>query len=225
MTFLGITWVLSDEVFNAPEEAWQTSFRQLLQAAEVAGIGLTGGGSASANGGAGGGSGGGKQASRRRGRKPAAVAGGAAAAEQPRLVLPEELTEWLRHQHGLAALGVLPRHRVAALASAGAAAALPPRTRADAKWDARLSELLAWKATHGSCEVPAAAEQAGQASSGLGAWLAEARAEAAAGRLPPGRVAQLRAIGALEGPAPSVCAPAPAQAAIRENPRAHPDEK
>eukprot|EP00887_Chlorella_sp_A99_P001316 scaffold14.g1316.t1 len=159
MTFLGITWVLSDEVMHPSEGSWRALLGQLSAA------------------------------------RAAAAAGGPP--------VPDGLLDWLRHQHGLAALGWLPRRRGAALAAAGAGRP-PARGAADRAWDARLSELLAFKGEHGGC-TRALLQERGRAD--LAPWLAEQAAAAAAGRLPPGRAAQLQAIGAV--PAGEAGAPAP----------------
>ena len=109
------------------------------------------------------------------------------AAGGPSDAVSPECQEWLDHQRGLHALGWLARARAQALGALGVSltfARLPEQQL----WDLRLSELLAFKAEHGHCEVPA-----GQGR--LGAWLEEQRAAMQAGQLERGRATQLRAIG------------------------------
>ena len=76
------------------------------------------------------------------------------------------------------------------------------RCPADEEWDLRLSELLAFKAEHGHCQLAGGLPPQQQARwAALAAWLAEQAAAAAAGRLPPPQAAQLAAIGAVPPPA------------------------
>jgi hypothetical protein len=64
----------------------------------------------------------------------------------------EELDEWLSHQRGLAMLGMLRSDRRRAL-DALCVTWVHMRDEATRLWDRRLSELLAYKAEHGNCDV------------------------------------------------------------------------
>lgn len=104
---------------------------------------------------------------------------------------PEGVLDWLRHQHGLVALGCLAPRRLRLLEAVGAAQPTP-RGAADRLWDLHLSELLAFKREHGNCLAPLASSDAHQA---LGVWLTEQQRLLSAGLLPQGKAAQLKAIG------------------------------
>lgn len=72
-----------------------------------------------------------------------------------------------------------------------------PRGEAERTWDARLSQLLAFKAQHGHLAVPANYAP----YPGLGAWVAtQRRLMTLDGALDPGCAAQLVAIGILPLP-------------------------
>ena len=104
--------------------------------------------------------------------------------------LDEPLRQWLSQQRALGSLGLLDLQR-AELLSTYVADWLAPPGRQQREWEARLTQLLAFRRTHRHTHVPLGWPPAPQ----LAAWLALQRQQWRTGRLPSSRSAQLEAIG------------------------------
>ena len=137
LQFLGITWILSDEVMCMEDDAWEEYYTQLER----------------------------KKNSTR-------------------------LTEWLNHQRGLYALGLLTPARRAALEALNVSWQFD-RPADAALWDMKLSQLLVQSVAVGNVEVLPENER----FVGLREWLKEQKTLAEVGQLPSGRGAQLKALG------------------------------
>ncbi|CAK0786054.1 hypothetical protein CVIRNUC_009267 [Coccomyxa viridis] len=101
----------------------------------------------------------------------------------------EALHDWLEHQKALGVLGWLAPERERQL-SMLSIDWKPDRTRGDADWDARLTELLAFRRQRGHVQVCQ-----WEHAPGLAAWLDSVRLEWQRGQLADSRVAQLTALG------------------------------
>lgn len=97
-----------------------------------------------------------------------------------------ELARWLAAQRRLHQKGRLSAERARRLEQAGVR-----WTSREQKWEAKYSELQAWRRTHGDCNVPMAAEKGGA----LARWVSAQRAGFKSGRLAAERIARLEAIG------------------------------
>ena len=110
---------------------------------------------------------------------------------------PERLSEWLEHQKGLHALGLLSPSRAIALETSLQRMGLSwefERAEDGDDWDLRLSQLLQQSLTAGSLQdVGVENEQ----FTGLSEWLAAQKVLAANGELAEKRATQLMALGVL----------------------------
>ncbi len=97
------------------------------------------------------------------------------------------LRDWLSHQKGLYALGILRPDRAKALSQLGVDWSLE-RGAHDLQWDSMIGELLAFRQEHGHCMVY-------QRYGALGQWLSRQRMLWRRGALPASRIAQLHALG------------------------------
>jgi hypothetical protein len=170
LTFLGITWVLSDAVIHMGDREWS----RLLEAlAALKGSGVESGG-----------------ADHQEQQQPASDGAGSGAAlsaqSHPRIM------EWLNHQRGLRAVGLLSTSREAALTALEVGWSFK-RGDVDDEWDIRLSQLLVHSAEGRGLEINRGNELFG----GLAEWLEARRVEMAENRLPRGRMTQLKALGVM----------------------------
>ena len=145
MSFLGIIWVLSEEVIRMDDKMWNLKRIEL----ESFFIG-----------------------------------------KRETTSMPTSLHEWLSHQRGLYALGLLQRDRVAALKSLNVSFQ-HSRTKADSVWDHNLGELLAYRAKHGNLSFSKDDDD----NKSIFDWLLDMEGMYQKGRLPEGRAMQLRALG------------------------------
>jgi len=108
-------------------------------------------------------------------------------------LFPEDpsLQEWLQHQRGLRALGLLSAARCQELDALGVQWQFDRLEDAD-DWDLRLSQLLVQNIEDGGLKNVTAE---GEKFKGLAAWLAVQKERAAVGELERGRAAQLKALG------------------------------
>lgn len=144
MTFLGLTWVLSDKVVDADDSTWLEIWKRL-----------------------------GKEIS---------------AGEKS---LSGEFQEWLGQQRALCYLSMLSRTRQAKLESLGIPLDVQAPTKEEKEWNKRLSELLSHSQEVGHAEVTFQNEQ----YEGLYDWLQDCKKRIRANSMPPGRTAQLKALG------------------------------
>jgi len=142
MTFLGLTWVLSDKVVDADDSIWLETWKNV-----------------------------GKQIS-----------------TGP---LSGELQEWLGQQRALCYLNLLNHTRQAKLASLGIPLDVQTPTKEEKEWNKRLSELLNHSQEVGHADVTPQNEQ----YQGLHEWLQDCKKRIRADSMPPGRTAQLKALG------------------------------
>lgn len=147
MTFLGLTWVLSDKVVDADDVVWLDAWKSL--------------------------------------RKIVSNSTGP---------LPDELSEWLGQQRALFYLNILSRGRQAKLTSLGIPLDVQSATKEEKEWNKRLSELLSHSQELGHAEVTAENEL----YEGLHTWLQDCKERIRTESMPPGRIAQLKALGVQE---------------------------
>lgn len=113
--------------------------------------------------------------------------------------LDEPLRQWLSQQRALGTLGLLDPLR-AELLSTYVADWLAPPSQHQLQWEARITELLAFRRTTRHTAVPRGWPPAPD----LSAWLATQRQLWRTGRLPASSSAQLEAIGVdFVGPVPT----------------------
>lgn len=98
--------------------------------------------------------------------------------------------EWLQHQQGLYALGMLSPLRQRALKSLGVRWTFD-RSDADDEWDYRLSQLLVQSVEAGNLQVTRENER----FDGLAEWLQSQRDLATSGNMPANKVSQFMALG------------------------------
>lgn len=145
MTFLGLTWVLSDKVVDADDSVWLDTWKRLRTAL----------------------------------------------VDNESIVLPYDLKEWLGQQRALCYLNILSPGRQSKLASLGISLEVQTPSRDDEEWNIRLSQLLLHTQEVGHADVCADNEE----YEGLFAWLQHCKHMIRADAMPPGRRAQLKALG------------------------------
>lgn len=143
------------------------------------------------------------------------LAQAAVAAPAARPALPmAALREWLAHQKGLRALGLLAPRQTQLLEQLGVQWQRP-LTASEARWAACFAHLVAFARRHGHCQVP---KDIGV----LASWLGHQMALWRAGQLPATRQAQLRALGAALGPDPAAATAAAGAASTAAGPQRAP---
>lgn len=157
MQFLGISWILSDDIILMKQEVWSEYFSELIKEKENA-LNI-------------------KNAT-------------AATAIASSSVSSARLLEWLEHQRGLRALGMLLPSRRKALEDLQVGWEFKRFSDA-ADWDLRLSQLLVQSVEGGNVDVTPQNEM----FLGLSDWLKKQKEIAAMGRMAGGKVAQLKALG------------------------------
>ncbi len=164
MQFLGITWILSDEVILMKQEVWAEYLAELTKEKMVA-ITTT-----------------------------AEAAATASTSNSTSMHCSARLLEWLEHQRGLQALGMLSPSRRKALEELHVGWQFQ-RPADAAEWDLRLSQLLVQSIEEGNVDVTHQNER----FVGLSDWLKMQKEMAAMGKMASGKAAQLKALGVLIG--------------------------
>jgi hypothetical protein len=153
MQFLGISWILSDEVILMKQDVWAEYL------AEVS-------------------------------REKMATMTSTLSTTSTSLPCSTRLLEWLEHQRGLYALGMLSPSRRKALEDLQIGWQFQ-RPGDWAEWDLRLSQLLVQSIEEGNVDVTTENER----FTGLTEWLNMQKEMAAMGKMGSGRAAQLKALG------------------------------
>jgi len=161
MQFLGISWILSDEVILMKQDVWQEYLAELTRDKMMATSSTI----------------------------PAATAT-ATTSLSSSLPCSAGLKEWLEHQRGLHALGMLSPSRRKALEDLQIDWQFQ-RPEDWAEWDLRLSQLLEQSIEEGNVDVTENNER----YTGLSEWLSMQKERAAMGIMASGRAAQLKALG------------------------------
>lgn len=105
--------------------------------------------------------------------------------------LPDELNEWIVQQRALCYLNILSHTRQAKLMSLGISLDVQAPSEEEKEWNKRLSELLSHSQEVGHTEVTPENEQYEE----LYCWLQDCKKRIRTDSMPPGKTAQLKALG------------------------------
>ena len=171
LTFLGITWILSDKVVDADDSTWLSKWKALkahlqTEHADAASTDVDGG-------------------------STTRVTAATTATTTTRAIMADmsfELQDWISQQRALCYLGLLDAARLAKLASLGIDLGVRPPSPEEAAWNYQLSELFVHTQEVGHADVSADERPE------LWAWLETVKGGGAEA-LSPTRIAQIVSLG------------------------------
>ncbi|KAG7667115.1 hypothetical protein NADE_003088 [Nannochloris sp. 'desiccata'] len=161
MQFLDISWILSDEVILMKQDVWAEYLAELTREKMATDT-----------------------------NTPTLASSSSSSSSSSCLPFSARLLEWLEHQRGLNAIGMLSPSRRKALEDLQIGWQFQ-RPGDWAEWDLRLSQLLVQSIEEGNVDVSPTNER----FTGLSEWLKMQKELAAMGKMASGKAAQLKALG------------------------------